>query len=254
MFTIIIILIVTLIVAAIIINAMQQHKEKVEAEKRTEIAKQRSIVDETENVLMAAGQMPISQKVISILQTRVNNALRVMYELNPSQADIKQRIKDADDRLKSISLDEPTNSQDSFVLPDNDKMIIQYIQAIKKLRVLLRSEHTKGKVDTQTFMREDKTLEKLQLRVNVETLVKRGAAAMNTNMLGSARQYFEKAIAALDAQTQPDDYVMQRKQQLQEQLQTIQDNLRNVNAQDRAKKQAEERDELDELFAPKKKW
>ena len=253
-FTIIIILIVTLIVAAIIINAVQQHREKMEAEKRTEIAKQRSVIDETENVIMAAGQLPVSQKLIFIMQTRINNALRVMYELNPSQPDIKQRLKDADDRIKTINLEEPKESYDSFTLPDNDKMIIQYIQAIKKLRILLRSEHTKGKVDTQSFMHEDKALEKLQLRVNVETLVKRGAAAMNTNMLGSARQYFEKAIAALDAQTQPDDYVVQRKKQLQDQLQTIQDNLRNVNAQDRAKKQEEERDELDELFAPKKKW
>jgi hypothetical protein len=41
---------------------------------------------------------------------------------------------------------------------------------------------------------------------------------------------------------------------LHEWLSEIQNNLKSVNAQDRAKKQEEERDELDELFAPKKKW
>ena len=94
----------------------------------------------------------------------------------------------------------------------------------------------------------------LQLKVNVETLARSGNAALSSNMLGSARQYFEKAIAALGAQSQPDEYCLRRKAQLETQLQEIQDNLRNANAEDRAKKQEEERDELDELFAPKKKW
>ena len=254
MFTIVIILIVVLIVVAIMVNAMQQHREKVEAEKRTEIAKQKAIVDETENVLMACDSIPVSNKLVMILHQRINNALKVIHELNPSQADIKQRIKDTEDRQKTIDISQPAPSHDGFNLPDNDKLIIQYIQAIKKFRVLLRSEHSKGKIDTHTFSNEDKSLSALQLRVNVETLARRGNSAVQSNMLGSARQYFEKAIAALEAQTPPDNYNVQRKAALQQQLQQIQDNLRNVNAQDRAKKQEEERDELDELFAPKKKW
>ena len=39
-------------------HALQAAKQ--EAEKRTEIAKQKSIIDETENVLMAAAQFPLS--------------------------------------------------------------------------------------------------------------------------------------------------------------------------------------------------
>ena len=253
-FPIIIILIVTLVVVAIVVNALQQHKEKQEAEKRTEIAKQKSIIDETENVLMTIDTIPISQRLVMILQQRVLNALRVIYELNPSIPEIRQRLRDSQDRVKAINISTPAPSHDSFVLPDSDKLVMQYIQAIKKFRVLLSSEHSKDKVDTQTFMSEDHSLTYLQLRVNVETLVKRGNSALQSNMLGSARQYFEKAIAALDNQNQPDEYNLQRKAQLVEQLSSIQDSLRNANAQDRAKKQAEERDELDELFAPKKKW
>ena len=253
-FTIVIILIVALIVVAIIVNAMQQHKEKVEAEKRTEIAKQKSIIDETENVLMASDSIPVSNKLVMILHQRIQNALKVIHELNPSQVDIKQRLRENEDRVKTIDINQVAPSHDSFSLPDNDKLIIQYIQAIKKFRVLLRSEHSKGKIDTQTFSNEDKQLSALQLRVNVETLTKRGMAALKTNMLGSARQYFEKAIAALEAQTPPDEYNMKRKAQLNERLHEIQENLRTANAEDRAKRQEEERDELDELFAPKKKW
>ena len=253
-FALIVVLIVTLVVVAIIINAVQQHKAKVEAEKRTEIAKQKSIIDETENVLMAAAQFPLSPKLVWVLHQRVQNALKIMLEMNPAMPEIRQRVKDAEARVQAIDLNSSAPDQSSFSLPDNDKLIIQMIQAIKKLRILLRSEHSKGKVDTQMYMQEDRNLERLQLRVNVETLARRGKAALASNMLGSARQYFEKAINALDAQTQPDEYMQSRQAELTELLREIQNNLKNVNAQDREKKKAQERDELDELFAPKKKW
>lgn len=249
-FTTIIILIVVLIIAAIFINAFQQHRAKLEAERRAEMAKQRAVIDETENVIMACNTMPISPRMMQVLHNRVLNALKVLNELNPS-TEVGQRIKDAEQRTQE---DDTGGSPAEFALPENDKLIIQYIQAVKKLRVLLRSEHSKGKVDTKTFIEEDKQLEKLQLKVNVETLTRRGRAAMQSNMLGSARQYFEKAVAALENQTQQDEYIVTRIATLKEWLQDIQSNLKNANAQDRARKKEEERDELDELFAPKKKW
>ncbi|MCC2615459.1 hypothetical protein LJ739_04300 [Aestuariibacter halophilus] len=253
-FSIVIILIVALIVVAIVVNAIQQHREKVEAEKRTEIAKQKSVIDETENVLLTIETIPVSPKMVQILYRRVLNALKIMQQLNPTQTDIKQRIRDAESKINSIDIEQPAPPHESFVLPENDKLIIQYIQAIKKFRILLRSEHSKGKVDTQSFVNEDRMLAALQLRVNVETLARRATSAIQSEMLGSARQYFEKAIAALAAQPQQTDYIIHRKAQLEEQLHGIQDIMRNANAEDRAKKREAERDELDELFAPKKKW
>lgn len=239
-----------LIIAAIFINAFQQHRAKLEAERRAEVAKQRAVIDETENVIMACNTVPISSKMMQVLHNRVLNALKILNELNPS-SEVGQRIRDAEQRTQD---ENNIGSPADFTLPENDKLIIQYIQAVKKLRVLLRSEHSKGKVDTKSFIEEDKQLEKLQLKVNVETLSRRGRAAMQSNMLGSARQYFEKAVAALENQTQPDDYTINRIATLKGWLQEIQSNLKNANAQDRARKKEEERDELDELFAPKKKW
>jgi poly-D-alanine transfer protein DltD len=46
--------------------------------------------------------------------------------------------------------------------------------------------------------------------VNVETLAKRGQAAINSNMLGSARQYYEKSIKALEAQNNQGEYCVQK--------------------------------------------
>ncbi|GGD54045.1 hypothetical protein [Lacimicrobium alkaliphilum] len=254
MFTIVIVLIVALIIIAIIINAIQQHREQVEAERRAELAKQKAIVDETEDALMAAAHIPVSQHMILILNKRILNGLKEMQEHNPKARDLKQRIKDAEERVKSIDTNQPAPGNENFSLPDNDKQIIVLIQGIKKLRTILRSENSKGKVDSQIFLTEDKRMARLQLKINVETLVKRGRSAIKSEMLGSARQYFEKAIAALNASSEQDDYTIARKQELEQNLESIQNNLRNANAEDRARKKEEERDELDELFAPKKKW
>jgi hypothetical protein len=251
-YAIIIILIVALLIAAIFINAVQQHRQKQEAERRTELAKQRSLVDETESVIAATVNMPVSSRLLGVLHNRTLNALKVMNEY-AGTSELKNRIKNTE-QAAAAALSDNSSAPSEFTLPDNDKMIIQYIQAVKKLRIILRSEHSKGQIDSKVFLDEDKQLERLQVKVNVETLIKRGRAALQTNMLGSARQYFEKAKIALENQNTQDDYSSTKLAQLNEWLNEIQSNLKNVNAQDRAKKQEEERDELDELFAPKKKW
>ncbi len=250
MYVIIIILIVVLLIAAIFINAMQQHRQKQEAERRTELAKQRTIVDETENVISACVNMPVSSRIMGILHNRILNALKAMNDLS---SELKQRISSSE-QATAAALSDNSGIVNDFSLPDNDKMIIQYIQAVKKLRIILRSEHSKGQIDSKVFMDEDKQLERLQVKVNVETLIKRGRAALQTNMLGSARQYFEKAKNALENQNPQDEYSTSKLASLNEWLYEIQSNLKSVNEKDRAKKQEEERDELDELFAPKKKW
>ena len=58
----------------------------------------------------------------------------------------------------------------------------------------------------------------------------------------------------MDSQAQPDDYIIQRKQELEGKLKQIQDSLRSANTEDVLKRKESERNELDELFSEKKKW
>ena len=53
MIAIIVGLIVALIIIVVVVSAIQQHKEKMEAEKRAQVAKQKAIIDETEELVMA---------------------------------------------------------------------------------------------------------------------------------------------------------------------------------------------------------
>ncbi|WP_166423321.1 hypothetical protein [Paraglaciecola sp. 20A4] len=239
---------------AIIVNAVQQHRNKVEAEKRVEVAKQKNVIDETEEILLAAEHIPVSQQLKFILQQRILNALKIIGQVNPGVMDIRSRIANSTGKLKTLAENKESTFPDTFTLPSNDKQVVQYIKCVKKMRGLVRSEYTKGRVDSSAFMHEDKYLERLQLRANVETLMRRADTSMQAQQLGSARQCIEKAITALDSQSQPDDYIIQRKLELEGQLKKIQDNLRSANTEDVLKRKESERNELDELFSEKKKW
>jgi hypothetical protein len=254
LFVIIVVLILALVLIAVVVNAIQQHRNKIELERRNEIARNKSIIDDTESTLMAAQEIPVTQRLLFILQRRALSALKVINQLTPGVADIKERIKNYETSLQALNVDQPAPSEEAFQLPQNDKQVIQFIRGIKNMRAVLRSEFKKGKIDSRIFVHEDKLLERMQLRANVDTLIRRGDVALKNNQIGSARQCLEKAIGALAAQPNPDDYVITRQAQLEEQLLNIQDNLRDANSKHVKKRQESERNELDELFSQKKKW
>jgi hypothetical protein len=252
-YTIVILLIAILIIAGISASAVQQHRERKESQKREELSRQRAIIEETENTLTAARQMPVSQQLIAIILRRIQNALKLSIQHNPSH-DLKQRLSETEDRLKDVNVSEPAPDHSVFKLPENDKVIIKYIQAVKRLRVILRSEHGKGNISAKVFSLEDKNLERLQLRVNVETLNKRANDAIKGKMQGSARQYIEKAVNALKTHKPQDDYTTTRMEEFKATLNGLENAMKESNLAQIAAEKAKESEDIDELFAPKKKW
>jgi len=255
MVAIIVGLILALIIFVVIISAIQQHKEKKEAEKRIKIAKQKAIIDESEELILNLSHLPSSPNLVKILNRRSLNAVKAMQDIMPEGKGIQDRIEELRFRLETAdNLSSSQASEDSFRLPDNDKQILTILQCIKKLRMTLKSEQSKGTLDAQTFTAEDQRLDAMQLKINVESLLKRGNQAQSKDMLGSARQYFEKAQNTLTHHPLKTEYVAKKQEEIVEQLKIIADALKNTNAQDAAKKAKNEEDELDMLFQPKKKW
>ena len=253
LYIIVIALIIVLVVIAIIVNAMQQHREKQEAERRAQLTKYKAIIEETEEVLMNSANVPLSPNLMTVLHRRIHEALKSMLELSPNAKEVKTRLIQSQERIDSADpnlkqMDEPLS------MPDNDNQIVSVVQGIKKLRMVLRSEHSKGNVDSQIFISEDRRLESLQLQINVESQTRRGIKAKNSNMLGSARQYFEKALATLENQSYSDDFITNKKLEIKHYLEQITNELKSANAKDAKNREASEKDELDVLFAPKKKW
>ena len=251
--TLIITLVVALVVIAIIVSAIQQHKERLASLRRAEFSKLRTMLEDTEELIVNSANVPLSAAISQMLLKRIVFVLKAMVELDPSARDIKQRLQETEKRLTESGSDSSSLGE-TVTLPDNDQQLIGMIKGIKKLRTVLRAEHARGNVDTQTVIQEDKRLEVLQLRINVESQIKRGNQAKSNNMLGSARQYFEKALTALGGTPHQDDYVTTRKSEVMQALEDISTQLKEGNVRDREKKEEKENKDLDELFAPKRKW
>lgn len=249
-------LVVALIIVVVVVNAIQQHKEKQDQEKRAKAAKQKAIIDETEELLLNMAHLPPNPHVIEILSRRSLNALKNMGKIMPEVKGIKNRIQEMEARLSASSDMAASNTvqEEKFILPDNEQQLVVILQTIKKLRVTLKSEQSKGSLDAQTFMQEDQKLDVMQLTINVESLYKRGMQAFNKEMLGSARQYFEKALQTLTDHPLQTEYVVNKRTEIENQLDDITSSLKNTNAKDAEKKAKAAEDDLDMLFQPKKKW
>lgn len=250
LYTIIIALIILLTILAIMVGAVQQHRQRQNIARRQKIAKYRATLDQVEDLINLAKYFPIGRSMLAVLHSRARELLVAMNEVSPSDS-YRERIEEYDQRLQQVDPHDTTLLTENFELPQSDKQIIAMINALKRLRGALRSEHARGKVDSQVYSTEESRLQRLQLKISVETLLKRGQNAYNGYMLGSARQYYEKALNLLDEQTYSDDYIDQRRDSVSHALEQITSELRDANSRDAA---SQEKDELEELFQPKKKW
>ena len=255
MVAIIIGLLITLIIFVVVLSAIQQHREKQEADKRVKVAKQKAIMDESEELIINLANLPSSPNLMKILNQRSLNAAKAMRELLPGVKGIKNRIKDLTTRYEAAE-DQAANqnNDEAFRLPDNEQQILAILQCIKKLRATLKSEQNKGVLDGQTFTQEDQRQDTMQLKINIESLIKRGSQAQSKEMLGSARQYFEKALQSLAQHPTRTEYITAKHTEITTQLAEITESLKSTNASDAAKRAKNEEDELDILFQPKKKW
>jgi len=255
MIAIIIGLLITLVIFVVIISAFQQHKEKQEADKRVKMSKQKAIIDESQELIINLTNIPSSPHLTIILNKRSVNAAQIMMELSPDAKGIKGQFVELKSRLEaSEKLATTQSNDDNFILPDNEQQVLAVLQCIKKLRAILKSEQTKGELEPQIYTQEDQRLDAMQLKINIESLMKRGNHAQNKEMFGSARQYFEKALQTMANHPIKTEYISAKNSEINQILEDITNSLKITNASDAAQRAKEEEDELDILFQPKKKW
>ncbi|MCG9711709.1 hypothetical protein L1D32_13565 [Shewanella insulae] len=256
-FTLVLILIGALLLLVIGINVIQQQKERAEAERRTELARQRAIIDETENVLSCTGMFPCSTNLVLILYKRVQEALSQSVTLGgPQSADYQRRLTDLTGQIESLQNAQKQNPAiESFRLPDTDKQILDLVKVLKKLKAILRAEHNKGKVDPNTFAQEEARVDSLQLRINVDSMLSRARTACFMKQYGSSKQMVTKALATLHtikALTPNDPFITKKVDEAKLLLDEIMGAQKQ--AQPNAPQQKSEEDDIDVLFQPKKKW
>ena len=131
-------------------------RQKQNLERRQRYAKFRAILDQVEDLINITG-FPVGVPS-TLLNSRAKDLLVNMNEVMPSDA-LKDRPR-IRNRIQGLDVNDTSVISDDFELPHNDKQIIAMINALKRLRSALRSEHAKGRVDTQVYNIEDQRLQK----------------------------------------------------------------------------------------------
>ncbi|MCE0556975.1 hypothetical protein [Motilimonas sp. E26] len=235
-------------------NILQQYRQKVEAEKRATIVKQKAVIEETDEMLLQASRLPFSKELLLILHQRVYNALQAIAQVDPTLGQVKQRLNDITGQISNIQQNYQAPPSDSYRSPDNDKQALLMLQVIKKIRAIVRSEHSKGKVETPVYVMENRRLELMQLKINLENAIARAQTAKMNRQFGTVKQLLDKAITTLSGVPDRDAYLQSKLEQMEAMKAEMNSQLKTASDTDLKERQEKEVDELDVLFQPKKKW
>ncbi len=251
--TLILIAIGALLFLIIIYNILQQYRQKQEAEKRTLLLKHKNIINETDELLLHASQLPFSKALVMVLYNRILHSLHTMQQQDLANAQIKSRRINIEQQLQQVK-EHYQMEQTTLKTPESDQQAIHMLQIVKRLRALLRIEHNKGKLGNQTFVVEDRHLELMQLKINLINLAKRAQMALSNKDSNMARQMLTKGLSVLEQVPDKDDQLKSLEENLQQRLSELTQTQSQAIQEQKARAEEQEKSELDLLFEPKKKW
>ncbi|WP_407332699.1 DNA repair protein [Enterovibrio sp. 27052020O] len=231
-------------------NIMAQQRQRVESSKRQEMAKYIAVIDATEELIGNAHNLPYSGTLLVCLNQKILDALKTMHDIDKNDRSLTQRIADVQAQVNQIKQTYQNKESTSFRVPDSDREAISMLKLVKRLRAVIKAEHTKGRLPTQAFVAENSRLEQMQMKINIENVLKRVNDAKIKGQMGTAQQLLKKALDVVS--TKSDPYCQSAKESLSAMLEEVNAALSKGHEANRPKN--DENKELDELFAPKKKW
>jgi len=243
-----------LVLVLIVYSVMQQKNTKVESEKRVEIARLKLTIDDTEDTLSKITNIPVTKGLMMVLHNRILETSRTIQGLNNDSA-INAQVNDRQNLLESISSSFNSQGLDSFKLPSDDREVLQMVQLLKKLKAIINNEHKRGRINPEVFANEIKRADLMQIRININSIIKRAKLSIESKQNGSARTYLEKAIKTLKAiNSEGDSFVNERLTEATNLLASLDKDRQDVVDQRQAVADAKSSTDLDMLFQPKKKW
>ncbi|CAE6905314.1 DNA repair protein [Vibrio alginolyticus] len=251
----IIALVAILLVLILGYNIMLQYKVKLETTKRQEAARYVSLIDGTEDLIGHAHNIPFSKELLLCLNNRILDALQNMQQLDPKNKQLAQRIENLKQQIVQLKDSEQVGESTTFKMPSSDKQAIAMLKLVKRLRDTIRNEHNKGRLDTQTYVTENARLETMQIRINIENVIKRAKDSISRGQPGTALQLLRKGIDALS--TKSDAYSIQAKKNLEDMLGDLdrkRQDKNNEEMQQLVDADKERNNDMDALFGEKKKW
>ncbi|MGC9403844.1 DNA repair protein [Vibrio genomosp. F10 str. 9ZC157] len=249
----IIALVAVLLVLVLGYNIMLQYKVKVETAKKQESARYIAIIDATEDLIGNAHHIPFSKDLLVCLNNRILDSLQNMFELDPKNKQLAQRLENMKQQITQLKENYQGGDSTTFKVPSSDKQAIVMLKLVKRLRDTVRSEHNKGRFETQAFVAENARLETIQVRINIENVIKRANDSIVRGQPGTALQLLKKGIDALSSKN--DAYSNQAREKLEGMFNDLEQKRQNKNAEDlQGIEEREKEDDMEALFGQKKKW
>ncbi|SMY32291.1 DNA repair protein [Photobacterium andalusiense] len=245
-------LISLLLILIIGYSVIIQYRQRLESAKQQELAKQVAIIDATEELISNASHLPYSKELLVCLNKRILYALESIAEIDTKDRTLKQRIQHVSEQLTYLETHFDQTNVVQFQVPNSDRQAIGMLQLVKRLKSVLKGEHGKGRIATQAYVQENTRLDNMQLRINIENVVKRANDARLKRQFGTAKQLLKKGIDVLSSRN--DSYATKALQKLQYMLNEIDNNMSVSSEQERQQLLDKDNDELDVLFQPKRKW
>ncbi|WP_298444188.1 hypothetical protein [uncultured Ferrimonas sp.] len=253
--TIFFILLGALLLVVVGINMLQQHKQQLERARRQEMAKQKAIMDEVEQLLACGPLLPFTNVLVRLLNQRLLEAVRQVLAVDTRNRDMLARQSDLQAALANLKKNPPTErTVDSFNTPQAEKQIMMLIKVLKRLKEFVRQEQKKGTLTHDEFVTESRRADQVMLRINGSVLMDRARHAALNHQVGSARQHLNQLAKVLNSHTGDDQYKKTAMVKVSEMLEEL-NQRQQANLQEHVDDQvSQDTDELDELFSPKKKW
>ena len=131
------------------------------------------------------------------------------------------------------------------------------MRAIRKLRTIIRHElHAGTPVDRADCLREDKRLSLLIIKINIANLVERVVELKRLRQVGTCRQLIEKGLEVIKKSGYKDEWLMNKADVLKQLQFDIDHEIKDEGQKEieKANETDEQQDEINQLFAEKKKW
>ena len=252
--TLVISLLFSLIGLLLVISALEHYRQKLAYQRHQLMLKLSSIVMEDEQLLANEYQLPISRTVNLLLLERSLKALNQLKEMLPQSARVLNRLEQIEHQLEQVR--QSSTPPGELQIPSTDLQSAAMIKTVKKLRQVLQEGKTSGAVPYKQYLSEDGNLNLYILKLFVEYKVKQAIAAESEGQIGTARQFYEKAMKNLNDPAANQEYAQARLAEIQARLKSLSERLKERNDETTLdEEQWQEKEELDWVFdETKKKW
>lgn len=233
-------------------NILLQHKARELTLKKQEIAKQKSIIAITEEVIDFSRIIPFNQKLFLCMHVRILDSVKIILATDPKNNEFKGQNIGRSNIIEELKRQENMKESCSFRVPRNDKQAIGMLKIIKRIKDIVRSEHNKGRFPSHYYAEEMERLDFLQMKINIENAMQRSKEAIATGQYGTALQLLRKSIQTLSPRS--DDYSINAKEKMESFVSKLEAKQQKKNEVERQAFEEKERDDMDEIFGEKKKW